>query len=194
MASTSSNRHISLQEIDRYASTASNRNSHNNAELPKFARARSTERPVERVRPSHLTVAATPAQQQRKQIQHPQPAPYLVPKRESRRAPLVVRANRVLRSTLVAMCGVAIFGYGMDVAASNDVCKLQEQARRLNEQNSELSAQLLKAISYQGIQDSVVGRFGLHTPEEVLISKSVPPPPVPQFKPNKHRFPIISGY
>ncbi len=106
----------------------------------------------------------------------------------------MVRANRILRTALVAFCGLAIVGYGFDVAASNDVGKLQDQAKRLNEQNSELSAQLLKAISFQGIQDSVLGRFGLRVPEQVLIVKEVAPPEVPQFQASKHKYPIMPGY
>jgi hypothetical protein len=120
--------------------------------------------------------------------------PSTVPQHKGRRAPLVVRFNRALRTVLVAFCGLAVVGYGFDVAASNDVGKLQDQARRLNEQNSELSAQLLKAISFQGIQDSVLGRFGLRVPEQVLIAKEVPTPEVPQFEPTKHHFPIMTGY
>ena len=85
-------------------------------------------------------------------------------------------------------------GYGLDVAASSDVGCLQEQARRLNEQNSELSAQLLRAISFQGIQDNVVGRFGLRVPEQVTIVQEVPPPKVPTFKSSRHHLPIMSGY
>jgi hypothetical protein len=124
----------------------------------------------------------------------PQLVPPIVPATKGRRLPLMVSANRALRTVLVALCGVAILGYGLDVAASHDVSKLQDQARRLNEQNSELSAQLLKAISYQGIQENVLGRFGLHTAEHVVVVKEVPPPKVPSFKPNKHHLPIMAGY
>ena len=120
--------------------------------------------------------------------------PQPVPARQTRRAPLAVRLNRVLRTGLIAMCGLAIFGYGMDVATSNDVGRLQEQARRLNEQNSELSAQLLRAISFQGIQDSVVGRFGLRVPDKVCIVPEKAPPMVPAFATSKHHLPVMSGY
>lgn len=120
--------------------------------------------------------------------------PVLVPMRKSRKAPLVVRINRGLRTLLVAMCGLALLGYGLDVAASNDVGKLQEQARRLSEQNTELSAQLLRVISFQGIQDSVLGRCGLRVPEQVLIVKEVPPIPLGSFEPQKHHLPLIAGY
>ena len=124
----------------------------------------------------------------------PQILPQATPKTKGRKIPLVVRANRALRTVLVALCGTAILGYGLDVAASNDVSKLQEQARRLNEQNTELSAQLLKAISFQGIQDSVLGRFGLRVPEQVIVAREVPPPAMRTFKPTKHHLPIMSGY
>jgi hypothetical protein len=124
----------------------------------------------------------------------PQLVPSIVPTPKGRRTPLVVRANRALRTVLIALCGVAIVGYGLDVAASHDVSKLQDQARRLNEQNSELSAQLLKAISYQGIQENVLGRFGLHTAEHVVVVKEVAPPKLPTFKLNKHHLPVMSGY
>jgi len=106
----------------------------------------------------------------------------------------VVRANRALRTVLVALCGVAIVGYGLDVAASHDVSKLQDQARRLNEQNSNSQLSCLKSISYQGIQENVLGRFGLHTAEHVVVVKEVAPPKLPTFKLNKHHLPVMSGY
>lgn len=95
---------------------------------------------------------------------------------------------------MVALCGVAICAYGLDVVVSHDVSKLQEQARRLSEQNSELSAQLLKSISYGELQDSVVGRFGLRVPDHVLIVKELPAPEVSSFKPHRHQLPLMSGY
>src|SRR5262249_10312935 len=101
------------------------------------------------------------------------------PRRANRRVPIIVRVNRLIRTLLVTFCGVALLGYGLDVAASSEVGKLQEQARRLSEQNTELSAQLLRAISFQGIQANVVGRAGLRVPEHVLIVKEVQPPVVP---------------
>ncbi|HEY9789150.1 MAG TPA: hypothetical protein V6D22_02045 [Candidatus Obscuribacterales bacterium] len=116
------------------------------------------------------------------------------PRRQSRRVPMIVRVNRLLRTVLVTFCGLALLGYGLDVAASNEVAKLQEQARRLSEQNTELSAQLLRAISFQGIQANVVGKAGLRVPEHVLIVKEVQPPTVPSFKPNKYYLPLMSGY
>ena len=120
--------------------------------------------------------------------------PVAVPPRKNRKSPLVVRINRGLRTMLVALCGVAILGYGLDVAASNDVGKLQEQARRLSEQNTELSAQLLRVISFQGIQDSALGRFGLRVPEQVLIVKEVQPYSMTPFEPQEHHLPLMSGY
>jgi hypothetical protein len=124
----------------------------------------------------------------------PYVVPTVVPDRVGRRAPFVVRFNRALRTVLVGLCGLAILGYGLDVATSSDVSKLQEQARRLSEQNSELSAELLRAISFQGIQESVLGRFGLRVPEQVIVVKEATPPIMTTFKLSKHQLPIISGY
>lgn len=125
---------------------------------------------------------------------HLQPLPDWAPRSKKRRVPVIVRVNRMLRTGLVTFCGLALLGYGLDVAASSEVSKLQEQARRLSEQNTELSAQLLRAISFQGIQASVFGRAGLRPPEHVVIVKEVQPPVVPSFKPNKHYLPLMSGY
>lgn len=123
-----------------------------------------------------------------------QALPDWAPRRQQRRVPVFIRVNRLLRTLLVTFCGIALLGYGLDVAASSEVGKLQEQARRLSEQNTELSAQLLRAISFQGIQANVVGRSGLRVPEHVLIVKEVQPPVVKQFKPNRHYLPLMSGY
>lgn len=128
------------------------------------------------------------------QTSRPHLTPVAVPSRESRRAPLVVRVNTALRTALIALCGVVIFGYGFDVARTNDMTRMQEQARRLSEQNSELSAQLLRAISFEGIQDSVLGRCGLRVPEHVLIVKEITPPKMSTFHPSKYHLPIMSGY
>lgn len=125
---------------------------------------------------------------------HLQAIPDWAPRRQKRRVPIIVRVNRVLRTLLVTFCGLSLLGYGLDVAASSEVGKLQQQARRLSEQNTELSAQLLRAISFQGIQASVVGRAGLRVPEHVLIVKEVQPPVVKQFAPHKHYLPLMSGY
>lgn len=120
--------------------------------------------------------------------------PLAVPERSARRASLVIRANRLLQIGLVVCCLLAVLGYGLDVAVSNDVTRMQEQARRLSEQNSELSAQLLKAISFQGIQESALGGVGLRVPEQVLIVKEVQPVKVSSIKAAKHYLPIMSGY
>lgn len=134
-------------------------------------------------------------------VQQPNQKPHLVPedqgkdkRKSSRRLPFLVRANKAIQTVLVALCGVAICSYGLDVVVSHDVSKLQEQARRLSEQNSELSAQLLKSISYGELQDSVVGRFGLRVPDHVLIVKELPAPEAPAFKPHRHNLPLMSGY
>lgn len=129
------------------------------------------------------------------------PAPHIyavpnwtAPTRATRRVPLVTRVNRLLRNVLITMCGLALLGYGLDVAASNDVSKLQGQARRLGEQNTELSAQLLRAISFQGIQASVVGRAGLRVPEHVLVVRETEPVKPEPYKPLRHYLPLMSGY
>jgi hypothetical protein len=124
--------------------------------------------------------------------------PHLVPVEsptpKTRTKPLLIKANRALQAGLVALCGIAICAYGLDVVVSHDVGKLQEQARRTSEQNSELSAQLLKSISYGEIQDSVVGRFGLRVPEQVLIVKEQKAPTTIAYKMHKHHLPLMSGY
>ena len=122
------------------------------------------------------------------------PLPQYAPRRFNRRVPLIVRANRLLRAVLVTFCGVALLGYGLDVAASSEVAKLEEQARRLSEQNTELSAQLLHAISFQGIQANVVGNAGLRVPEHVFIVKEAQSHTVSRFKPNRYFLPLMSGY
>lgn len=133
-------------------------------------------------------------------IQPPTPVvkPHLVPLEapttKTRKKHLLVKFNRGIQAVLVALCGIAICTYGLDVVVSHDVGKLQEQARRTSEQNSELSAQLLKAISYGEIQESVVGRFGLRVPEQVVIVKEQTPPPAIAYKMHKHHLPLMSGY
>lgn len=116
------------------------------------------------------------------------------PRFPSREVPILVKSTRLLRALLIGCCGLALLGYGLDVAFSADVSKLQEQARRLSEQNTELSAQLLRAISFQGIQANVVGKAGLRVPEHVLIIKEVKPLPVKPYKARKHYLPLLSGY
>lgn len=130
---------------------------------------------VEKARPTHL-------------------APVFISQPKSRLIPWPVRMNKILRTSLMAMCGLAILGYGFDVAASTEVSKLQEQARRLSEQNTELSAQLLRVISFQGIADCVSARKALRVPEQVMIVKEVLPPAMVQFEPRKHHLPVMSGY
>ena len=137
----------------------------------------------------------------RQQVQaQPQPKPHLVPlpskekRKSSRNLPFMVRANKCLQTVLVAMCGIAICSYGLDVVVSHDVGKLQGQARRLSEQNSELSAKLLKSISYGELKDSVVGRFGLRVPDQVHIVKKVEAPEANSFFSHRHDLPLISGY
>jgi len=199
MPSTLSIRRIREEDIESYAS-GSVFPSASNVSLPNFNRSSQNvaEHPVIR-HARNGAVAPKASKPNAGQQFHVQPArptlvPSAVPSRQNRRAPLVVRANRALRTVLVAFCGIAIVGYGLDVAASNDVGRAQEQSRRLNEQNTELSAQLLRAISFQGIQDNVLGRFGLRVPEQVIIAAEVKPPAVPSFKASKHHLPIMSGY
>jgi hypothetical protein len=125
-------------------------------------------------------------------------APYAVPEetsaRSARRAPLMVRANRLLQTILIGACALVVLGYGLDVAVSNDVTRQQEQTSRLSEENSELSAKLLKTVAYYSLQQSGPARFGLRSPEHVLIVKEVPAPKIRNFKPRKNYLPILSGY
>lgn len=120
--------------------------------------------------------------------------PDWTPRSHSRHVPFLVKINKILRAVLIACCGLALLGYGLDVAASQEVSKLQEQARRLSEQNTELSAQLLRAISFQGIQANVVGRAGLRIAERVIIAQEVKPQAVQKYKARKHYLPLQSGY
>lgn len=120
--------------------------------------------------------------------------PDWTPHSYGRHVPLLVKINRILRAVLITCCGFALLGYGLDVAATAELSKLHEQARRLSEQNTELSADLLRAISFQGIQANVVGRAGLRVPERVIIAKEMKPHSVPEYKPRKHFLPLLSGY
>ncbi|MBX9692913.1 MAG: hypothetical protein K2Z81_11060 [Cyanobacteria bacterium] len=128
----------------------------------------------------------------------PTTRPHLVPVEtpsvSHRKTPLLVQVNKALQTALVAMCGIAICAYGLDVVVSNDVGRLQEQARRLSEQNSELSAQLLKTISYGQLQNHVVGRYALRVPDQVQIIKEVQAPAAVPFKARRHQLPLMSGY
>ena len=114
------------------------------------------------------------------------------------KVPLLVNVNRWLQLGLIALCGLALLAYSLDVIISHDVMKRQEQVRRLSEQNAELSARLLKSISFQGIQESVLGQgmgpANLHVADEVLIAREVPPVATLPFKPTKHHLPLLSGY
>lgn len=128
-------------------------------------------------------------------------APSLAPsilKRSGFKVPLLVHVNRWLQLGLIALCGLAVLAYSLDVIISHDVMLQQEQARRLSEQNAELSARLLKSISFQGIQESVLGQgmgpANLHVADEVLIAREVPPVEVLPFKSRKHHLPLLSGY
>ena len=123
--------------------------------------------------------------------------PYLVPlesPKKGRRVPVLVRINRTLQAGLIALCGLAIFAYGMNVNDSHNVGKLQEQVRRLSEQNSELSNRVLKEVSYQGISENVSKHKGLVVPEVVKICKEVPAPKLSMVKAAKHHLPLMSGY
>jgi len=125
-------------------------------------------------------------------------APHVVPvpgeSRSARRAPWMVRTNRLLQTALMAACGLVVLGYGLDVAVSNDVTRQQEQVRRLGEENSELSAKLLKTVAYYSLQQSGPARFGLRSPEHVQMVKEAPPVKVKAFKPSRHHLPLMSGY
>ena len=199
MPSSLSVRQIKEEDIESYISSNASESA-SKVSLPSFARSsqRLSQGPaVRHSRPQAQAGKAANIKSVR--YSHLQPAgpavaPSAVPARQTRQIPLLVRVNRILRTSLVAFCGIAIVGYGLDVAASSDVGKMQEQARRLNEQNSELSAQLLRAISFQGIQDSVVGRFGLRVPDQVVVAHEVTPPAVPDFNAARHKLPIMSGY
>jgi hypothetical protein len=193
MQSTLSIRRLAEDELDTYVqSSSAGLATHSAVALPTFSKPHvvSDNYGQTAVKPKGVSFQATPSFSPAR----PQLVPPIVPDTKGRRAPLVVRGNRALRTVLVALCGIAIVGYGLDVAASHDVGKLQDQARRLNEQNSELSAQLLKAISYQGIQENVLGHSGLQTAQRVVVVKEVAPPKLPTFKSNKHHLPVMSGY
>jgi hypothetical protein len=121
-------------------------------------------------------------------------APPTVPGRSTRTAPLTVRINRILQTVLFGMCGLAVLGYGLDVAVTHDVTRQQEQGRRLSEENSELSAKLLKTVAYDSLQQSCPARQGLQLPEQVVIAPETAVPKAKAFKPSRHHLPIMSGY
>ncbi len=107
---------------------------------------------------------------------------------------ILAQFNKNLLNLLQIACIVVILLYGLDVVTTADVSKLEEKTRRIVEQNCELSAKLLKVVSFQGIQENLVGRFGLRVPENVIIAKELPNPQIPIYKPRIHYMPIISGY
>ncbi|HEY9714885.1 MAG TPA: hypothetical protein V6C72_15560 [Chroococcales cyanobacterium] len=209
MPSTLSIRRINEEDIEQYAMWVADGTA-SNVSLPSFQRSahKAADKTITNTKPAHnhsrshrnnhashpVRLAAAPEPKM-----EPKMVPPTVPGRQTRKLPLLVRSNRLLRTALVSMCGLAIVGYGLDVATSNDVAKMQEQARRLNEQNSELSAQLLRNISFEGIQKNIksnafVGRFGLKPPDQVRIVKELQAPPLPSYKPSKHNLPVMSGY
>jgi len=140
---------------------------------------------------NQASVRSTPAPSR---TARPHLVPIESPKRKTRKAPFLVRVNRTLQASLIALCGLAILGYGFDVSSSSEVGKVQDQVRRLSEQNSEQSYDLLKRVSYQDIQASVTGSTGLRVPEEVKIVKELTAPKLNPFKPAKHQLPLMPGY
>lgn len=124
----------------------------------------------------------------------PHLVPIETPKRQTRKEPFLVKVNRILQGSLIALCGLAILGYGHDVHATHQVGRLQDQVRRLSEQNSELSTELLKKVSYQDIQNSVAAHTSLRVPEEVKIVKEVPAPKLKTVKAARYHLPLMSGF
>jgi len=119
-------------------------------------------------------------------------------KRPSFKAPILMRINRSLQVVLIVLCAIAIAAYSFDVMMSGNLTICQEKARRLSEQNCELSAKLLKSISFQGIQESVLGhsarQSNLKVPDEVLVAAEIAPVKCQPFIPAKHHLPLMSGY
>ncbi len=64
----------------------------------------------------------------------------------------------------------------------------------ISEQNAEYSARLLRAVSYDGIQNSVQGHSALVVPEDVKIVPEVSAPKLKAFKAAKYHLPLMSGY
>jgi hypothetical protein len=124
----------------------------------------------------------------------PRVVPVPTPSRSTRRAPWTVRINRVLQTALMAACALVVLGYGLDVAVSNEVTRQQEQVQRLGEENSELSAKLLKMVAYDSLQQSGPARFGLRSPDHVVIVPEAEPAKAKPFKPTRHHLPLMSGY
>ncbi len=129
----------------------------------------------------------------------PNPVPlFEAPMRPGFKAPLLMRINRLLQVALIALSAIAIAAYSIDVMMSHTLTINQEKARRLSEHNCELSAKLLKSISFQGIQESVLGdsarQSKLRVPEEVLVAAEVLPVKCKPFSPAKHHLPLMAGY
>ncbi len=106
----------------------------------------------------------------------------------------LAKINNQLLKLLQFACVLVILIYGLDVVTTSDVSKLEEKTRRIVEQNCELSAKLLKVVSFQGIQENLVGRFGLRVPENVIIVKEISGFKLSQAKSRIHYVPVISGY
>ncbi len=106
----------------------------------------------------------------------------------------LAKINNHLLKLLQIACVLVILIYGLDVVTTSDVSKLEEKTRRIVEQNCELSAKLLKVVSFQGIQENLVGRFGLRVPENVIIVKEISGFKLSQAKSRIHYVPVISGY
>lgn len=210
MQSTLSIRSIGEDELNAYlqgSSSSSNQaTAHSAVALPSFSRQHKSAdksghqprlRSVHAVQPSVVHPQAKPGTPARPRLVPnlvPDMVPGTTPETKGRRVPILVRTNRALRTVLVALCGIVILGYGLDVAASNQVGKLQDQARRLNEQNSELSANLLKSISYRQIQQSSLAGHNLQTAQHVVVVAQQPAPKVAPFKPTRQGLPVFSGY
>lgn len=114
------------------------------------------------------------------------------------KAPLLMRINRTLQVALIILSVIAVVAYSIDVIMSRNLTIAQEKARRLSEQNCELSAKLLKAISFQDIQESVLGhsarQSNLKVPDEVLIAAEIPSVKYKAPLPAKHHLPLMAGY
>ena len=125
-------------------------------------------------------------------------ADLLTDQRPSFKAPLLMRINRILQVALIALSAIAMAAYSIDVMMSRNLTIYQEKARRLSEQNCELSAKVLKSISFQGIQESVLGHSAresnLKVPDEVLVTAEIPPVKYSSFTPAKHHLPLMAGY
>ncbi len=111
-----------------------------------------------------------------------------------RKAPPVVRVNQVLRTSLIAFCGLAILGYGLDVARTNGRNSFARTSQTFVGTKFRIVCAAFESNLLEGIQDSVVGRHGLQVPEHVLVVKEVAAPKLTAFRANKHSLPLLSGY